>query len=449
MSKLTTSDIQNRIDQAHQRGGGRVIIPAGTHDTIGSLELKSRVELHLEPGARIVASPDIADYHDLSSNPDFAKADFCRFWIWAADAEDIAITGTGVLDGNGAAFTEEVRPERTVPKNPRSQGIGLLGCRSVRIRDIRLENFPSWALRPAGCEDVVIEGITIRSDVGMVNTDGIDPDCCQNVRISNCDIRCGDDGICIKCRREMVARYGASSNILISNCVIQSSCCAVKIGTETCADIRDIVVSGCQIRGSHRGLGIDGRDASIVENILFSDCIIETKLSHPVWWQEGEPIYICPLPRPEQGPEGGSHVKNIRFHNLLIRAETGIFVMGNPDHPPENLHFESVRLEISKHSPFEVGRFDPRPCPTELMPPGSLEKIDSTPWGSLWKHPTPGFYLAHVDGCVVKDCEVVWSGDLSADYGHALEAHSVANFDLVNLKGSSAHPESLPATQIA
>jgi hypothetical protein len=432
--------LQQAIDKLHAAGGGRLEISGGRTFTTGSLQLKDHVELHLQPGARLLASPNIEDHEDLDAQMSNDKG-YGRGWIWARDANDISITGTGVLDGNSRAYTEEVRPERTVPKPNRFFGIVLLGCSGLQLRNIRIEGMPSWALRPAGCENVLIDGITLRSDINMVNTDGIDLDACKNVRVANCDIRCGDDGICIKTREESARRWGSCENVLVSNCVVQSSCTGIKIGTETHANIRDVTVTGCQIKMSHRGLGIDGRDDALIENVLYANCTVETHHSHPVWWHEGEPIYICPVRRSgEADASAPAQLRNIRFQNILIRSESGAFVLGSEECPPESIVFDQVRIEIAKHSPHPCGFADPRPCAPDFEPPGSKGRADRTLWGSLWQKKIAGFYLAHVNGVRLSRCEVKWIGDLPEGYGDALETHHVENLDLEHFTGQVAHP---------
>ncbi|MEI8311818.1 MAG: glycosyl hydrolase family 28-related protein, partial [Verrucomicrobiota bacterium] len=142
--------IQRAIDTAHAAGGGTVIIPAGMIFMTGSIVLKSFVRLHLEPGSVLLASPDIADYVNYQHIELFAKSDFCRFWIFAEEARQVTIDGSGTLDGNSPAYVTEKLATHTVARNPRAQSVVFLGCRDVAVRDIRIINAPSWALRPAG-----------------------------------------------------------------------------------------------------------------------------------------------------------------------------------------------------------------------------------------------------------------------------------------------------------
>lgn len=439
------SAIQRAIDAAHDNNGGVVVVPAGKTFLCGSLQLKSRVTLMLEPGSVLLASPDIAHYKDRTAESLFGKADFGRFWIWADGAEDLTLCGNGTLDGNSGAFTQEVRPENTVAKNPRAQSLVLFGCKHLRINNIALRNCPSWALRPCGCDDVVIEGITIESDIGLVNTDGIDIDCCKRVVVKGCVIRCGDDGICIKTRKEAAALYGSCEHVLISDCIVQSSCAGMKLGTESHADIRNITFSNCIVHDSHRGLAIDGRDDAVIENIVFQNITVHTRLSHPVWWHEGEPIILCPVRRAGGGPP--ALLRNIFFRNIRIRAERGVYVQGSAERPIENLVFADITLTIAKESEYPADKFDPRPCEPDFAPTGHKGKADGTPWGSLWFHDCPGFFAEHVKGLQIDKMRVNWQGEPDPAYSHAIELHNIKDLTLERFSGGAARPGLAPVHQ--
>jgi hypothetical protein len=429
--------LQQAVDTVAAAGGGTVVVPGGQTYLTGAVRMKSNVTLHLEAGARLLASPDIADYENWNHRPLFAQADFCRFWIWAFEAENVAITGAGTLDGNSDAFVKEKRPENTIPKNPRAQSVVFIGCRKVRIRDITIRNAPSWALRPAGCTDVVIDGVSIYNDLGLVNSDGIDPDCSKNVRITNCTIETGDDGISPKARAEVAERYGGCENILVTGCTIRASCAALRIGTETAAPIRNVIVSHCVIHDSHRGIVIDGRDGDgLIENVIFRDLVIQTKLSHPVWWHEGEPIYICEVPRP--GVKLPAQLRNVRFSGITIESEGGVYVQGVPGRPPEGIVFEDVTYRYVKQTAYEAGKFDPRPCDPDFKPSGTLGEIDRTPWGTLLRHDTPAFFIEHARGVTLRRCRVTWGEDMPAVYSHALEVYSVEGLTVEDFVGHAA-----------
>lgn len=437
--------IQRAVDSCQANGGGTVAVPAGKTFMTGSFSLASHVCLHLEPGAVLLASPQINDYHRIDPDAPQQPADADNpnaipIWIHTTNAQSPAITGTGTLDGNHEAFISEKRKENWIAANPRAQAVVFFGCTNLQIRNITIRHTPSWALRPCGCDGVLIDGITIDNSTRLVNTDGIDPDHCRNVRISNCNITTGDDGIVIKARKE-TNHYGPCENITITNCTVCSTCTAIKIGTESHADIRNVTVSNCVIHNSSRGLAVDGRDAGVVENILFSDILIQTRLFHPVWWSKAEPIYIAPLQRPESDIQPGPH-RNIRFRNILCRSENSIYVHGPTVHRMTDLVFDHVTIELGRITDWEGGTYDPRPTPTNLAPAGTTELREKTPWGSLAVHRNAGFFFESVDNVTLNHCNVRWIDDPPpAWFSHAIEAHDVIGLDILNFKGKAAHPE--------
>jgi polygalacturonase len=438
--------IQAAIDAAHAAGGGTVLVPAGQHFMTGTFSLKSRVRLHLEIGSALIASPDINDYTNWTHIPLFAKSDFCRFWIFTQDATDVVIDGPGTLNANGPAFTIEKRPENTLARNPRAQSLMFLGCQRVRLREFTILDTPSWAIRPAGCDDVIIDGVTILNDLGLVNSDGIDVDCSRRVRITNCYIVAGDDAISVKGRREIAVQYGACEDIIITGCTLVSHCMALRLGLESHVDFRRITASNCTIYASHRGIGIDCRDAGVCEDILFTNIQINTIHSHPVWWHEGEPIYICQVPYVGGGEV--AQVRNVRFENIQIRSEQGIYVQGSDLHRPMDITFENVNIHLEKHTAHPGGFFDPRPNVPDFVPAGSRGVQTATPWGSLFQHDIPGFFLDRATGITLRHCRVTWAANLPSYYSHALEAHDVTNLTLDDFPSPSAPGTNLPAQKL-
>jgi polygalacturonase len=148
----TTNDgpaLQRAIDTAHAAGGGTVHLPAGKRMLTGSFELKSHVTLHLEPGSRLLGSTEKADYRNA-------------VLIEAFHAEDIAITGTGTIDGQGIKFMAEELPHIFIPKPWRPKVIIFEGCRRVKLQDFTIRDSPNWTIHLAGCDDVVVHGVRKR-----------------------------------------------------------------------------------------------------------------------------------------------------------------------------------------------------------------------------------------------------------------------------------------------
>lgn len=435
--------IQRAVDAAHDAGGGTVRVPAGRTFMCGSFSLKSNVRLHLEPGSVLLASPDITHYVNYQHLPLFAQSDFCRFWIFTHNAQNVTIDGQGALDANSTAYVTQKRVENTIARNPRAQSVVFLGCRNVVMRDIRILNTPSWAVRPAGCDNVLIEGISILNDLGLVNSDGIDVDCSRSVRIANCHIEAGDDAVSVKGRREIAAEYGPCEDIVVTGCVLESHCVAFRLGLESHVDFRRIVFTDSTIRRSHRGIGIDCRDACVVEDVLFANLTIETIHSHRVWWHEGEPIWISQVPYVNGGKV--ATLRNIVFRNIAITTEQGVYIQGaQGEAPPSDITFDHVRIHLMPKTAHPAGFFDPRPNRPDFAPAGHRGIEEQTPWGSLFKHDLPAFFIDRARDITLRHCRVTWDPRLAEPYSHALEAWNVHGLTLDDFTGPAARPGLAP-----
>ena len=194
--------IQSAIDVVAECGGGRVVVPAGIWPS-SSLQLKSDVEFHLCHGARILAVDDEAAYCCVPGTNRPAL-------LWAHQSSNISITGTGTLDGNG----DSKRWEPDVDPNEfRMSLIIFHDCRDVRIHDVNLWWSRMWTVHLHQCEDVQVRGVDLRARRDRINADGIDPDDCRRVRISDCHIATGDDAIVIKSTTEKYVKIFSSQAV--------------------------------------------------------------------------------------------------------------------------------------------------------------------------------------------------------------------------------------------
>jgi polygalacturonase len=433
--------IQHAIDLCYEKGGGRVIVPTGGIFVSGPFEIKSFVNLHIEANATLRASTD----ESLYTEAPFKNWAEGSMWLSAMEAQHISITGTGTIDGSGTAFMESEEPTHYNYKfvngiDRRPHLLTLIGCNNVTIRDVTFANAAYWCVHPAGCQDVLIHGVRILNSLKVRNCDGIDIDHCRNVRVSNCYIESADDCICIKNRRDY-AEYGPCENITISDCILTSTSCALKLGSENMDAMRNIIVDSCVITASNRGLGIQNRDEGTIENVLFSNIVIESRLFDDVWWGKAEPIYITAFKRapgtPYRFPDGETEgkigkVRNIRFSNILCSGENGVYISGCPESRIEEVLMENVRVEINKTTDYRGGMYDRRPCDVE----------------GIIHHATAGVLIHEADDIVLRHCRVVWGPNRSDYFGSALEACNVTELEVENFKGAAAHPERDPAIQV-
>ena len=250
--------IQQTINRCSQEGGGRVLLPRNHTFLAGPIELKSNVELYLEATATLKANPDESIYNLSAFGENRGEG---MLWLWANHAENISIAGKGTIHGNGIAFmgaelsdSYELKPLKDQTFDPRPHVLTLTDVKNLTIRDVTIKEGAYWTVHLIGCDEAVIDGINLLNNLKIRNGDGIDLDHSKHVRIANCHITSGDDCICLKNRREF-EQYGSCHDITVTNCVMSSRSCAIKIGSENMDSIYNVVFDNCIITGSNRGLG--------------------------------------------------------------------------------------------------------------------------------------------------------------------------------------------------
>lgn len=421
-ASATTALIQAAIDRCHSDGGGLVALAGGRRFVCGTVHLRSGVELRLESGCVLAASRDQADFQERAFGGEYGGSSG-SFLILAEDCQNVAITGPGTIDGDSLAWMKGWRdPEGRFirdPKDWRPRGIGLYFCGGVRLEQFTMRDIAQWTIHLTGCDDVVCHALTIRNRLDVPNCDGIDPDRCRNVRISDCHIEAGDDGIVLKNTRQFAGR-GDCTDIVISNCTIVSTSAGLKIGTESHGDFRRIAMTGCVIRGSHRGLAIQLRDHGTVEDILFANCLIETRHFHGGWWGHGEPVAITAMPRDASTVPG--RIRRVRLTGLMLRGENGIVIHGNDRAPIEDLTLNGIDLEIEQRSRWPGGQLD-------LRPRFGAEHGGSEP------HPNPGVLLRHGRNLTIRNLSVRWRGTPQPWWSHAIDAADIAGLSMAGCTG--------------
>lgn len=383
------SAIQKAIDACSEAGGGNVVFSTNHTFISGPVELKSNINIVLEANSVWKANPDESIYKLSAFGENRGEG---MMWIYAKDAKNISITGKGTIHGNGVAFmgkelhdSYELKPVTTF--DPRPHVLTLFGVDNLTIRDITIRDGAYWTVHLIGCNGAVIDGINLLNNLKIRNGDGIDLDHSKNVRISNCHITSGDDCICLKNRREYEA-YGSCHDITVTNCVMTSRSCAIKIGSENMDSIYNVVFDNCVITRSNRGLGIQNRDEGTVTDVVFSNIQMDCQLWSDVWWGQAEPIYVTSYPRANGNhkdanwrfPRGETkgrcgEVSRIFFNNITAVSENGCFVGGDEKGKVNNIYFNNVRLFNKKVTNYEGGQIDLRPCRDTKFLPTQGKKI--------------------------------------------------------------------------
>lgn len=269
-------NLQAAIDRCAAQGGGTVVVPPGQH-TSGALFFRDNITLHLEAGATLLASQNPADYPIISTRWEGVEQPAYAPFISGKGLKNIAITGRGTIDGQGAPWWKAYR-EKTLA-HPRPRLIGFADCDNLLIEGVTLTNSPAWTINPVRCHNVNVRGVTIINPPDSPNTDGINPDSCRLVRISDCYVSVGDDCITIKSgtQFENPALLQPCRDITITNCTLERGHGGVVIGSEMSGGVQNVAISNCVFIGTDRGIRLKSRRGrgGTVENVRVSNVIMD------------------------------------------------------------------------------------------------------------------------------------------------------------------------------
>jgi polygalacturonase len=367
---LCTPSIAAAIAAASRAGGGTVYFPAG-HYLTGPVRLRSHLTLLLDAGAELDFSDRFEDYLPMvpsrwegTSVHNFAPL------LYAYGDSCIAITGRGAINGNGrrwwdfamgkgdtsgrahwaAIFTANnrgiVKPDDSAWMERgflRPPCVQFLHCDNVLLQGVTFRNPPFWTINPEFCTNVTVTGVTIANPKSP-NTDGINPESCRFVHISDCHIAAGDDCITIKSGKDRDGRNLAApcEDITITNCTMLAGHGGVTIGSEMSGDVRRVVVSNCVFDGTDRGIRIKtarGR-GGIVEDVRVDNVIMDHVNTQAIVldMQYGGS-------RPEAVSERTPRFRRFTFSHITGSAQTAGLVNGLEEMPPDEVVLSDVRLE--------------------------------------------------------------------------------------------------------
>ena len=403
---LDTPAIDRAIDAAAAAGGGTVEFPAGTYLSF-SVHLRSNVTLHLGRGAILLAaepSEDLARGYDAPEpNPgvdqyqDFGHSHWHNSLIWGENLENIGITGPGKIDGRGlsrgtpglrrdllpgeaetemksrlafppaiAAAIAAIEPgpfgypaRDTLPAGVGNKAIALKNCRNVIFRDFTIHHGGHFGILATGVDNWTCDNVTIDT-----NRDGIDLDCCRNVRLSNCSVNSPrDDGICPKSSYALGYKR-MTENITITNCqvtgyvegtLLDGRCIPyptepngrtaighIKMGTESNGGFRNITISNCVLAYSH-GLALQAVDGAVIEDITISNITLRHISDAPIFIRNGRRL---------RGPAGTAigAIRRVKMDNVVVSdagsgVGGGILILGAPGHPVEDVTLTNIFVE--------------------------------------------------------------------------------------------------------
>lgn len=257
---VNTKSIQKAIDACHEAGSGTVLITKGVY-VCGTIFLKSNVTLEIAADAVLMASPDIADYHqEVHHNRYRNETALDRCFIYAEEQQNIRITGAGRIDGNSEAFPNEGSIYRPMM-------LRMLRCKEIRIDRIKLHNAAAWTTAFLDSSYIWVSGVHILNDK-RYNGDGLDFDGCAHVFVDGCSITGTDDNLCLQASNK---DYPVK-DIHITNCEFSSICAAIRIGLKSIGDISNVVISNCTMdRVWREGIKIECTEGGNISDIVVSN----------------------------------------------------------------------------------------------------------------------------------------------------------------------------------
>ena len=387
---LCTEAFSKAIDELSRQGGGRLSVPQGVWFT-GPIVLKSHVDLHLEKGAVILFSGDMDLYPVIETNYEGELRKHCQSPVSAVGQTDIAITGQGIIDGNGICwrplkkekvtegqwkkFTSKggVFPRSTMwyPSEERVKVRPVLlyleSCRNVLLQGVTFQNSPNWCLHPLLCENLIVDQVMVRNPAYAQNGDAIDVESCRNVLVINSSFDAGDDGICLKSGRDEQGRRRGrpTENVVVDGCTVFNGHGGFVVGSEMSGGVRNIWVNDCQFLGTDAGLRFKscrGR-GGVVENIYIRNISMADILGDAVTFdlfyggksvieqlESGERINNIAA---EPVGEGTPVFRNIDIQHVVCRgAHRALWFNGLPEMPISDICLSDITIQADEPGDF-------------------------------------------------------------------------------------------------
>lgn len=395
-----------------EQGGGTVYVPPGKYLT-GSIEMVSNSSLHLDAGAEIIFSNDLDDYSLVKSRWEGKVQDSYMPLVYGRDLVNVSVTGRGVLNGKGQWWWTQHKDK--ILKYPRPRFISFENCERVLIEGIKLIDSPSWTVTPVNSKNITIHNISIKNPADSPNTDGINPDSCSDVRISDCNVDVGDDCITIKSGVEANPERNPCRNITITNCTLLHGHGGVVIGSEMSGSIQNVVISNCVFNETDRGIRLKSRRGrgGVVEDIRITNIIMD-KVMCPIVMnlyyycgeggKEKKVWDTAPYPVDDSTPSFRRiHLSGITARNVSASA---MFLYGLPESPLSDLSFSDIRIHMK-----EGGAADYPAMMDRLEPMSQKGAFISYVKNSTFRD----FVIENQDGekAVIQDCSNL---EISADW---------------------------------
>lgn len=405
---INTFSIQSAIDKAAEKGGGIIFFPAGDFLT-RTIVLKDNVTLYLSNGCKLLSTTDLNRFDSsFGSFVDSGGRKFGTALIFAKDANYISIVGDGIIDGQGYEIYY-----------PRKEGfyrpyiIRFIRCNFVKIKDITLRNSAAWVQHYIECDDLLIDGITVRS-YSNKNNDGLNIEGCQRVTVTRCNIDSEDDSIVLKTLSTRACR-----DVVISDCIISGLKSAIKTGTESAGNFENITITNCAIYGT-RGISLLAVDGGSINNITISNISMRDTYAVLVI-RLGARMRTYSIPD-SLIPNAPGTLQDVMISNIqaVNVTESNDFICGIPDAHVENIRLSNIKIEYSGGGTFNDFKSE--------IP----ELVDKYPKAKMFGTlPSYGFFIRHAKNITINDLELTYK---NIEERPALYFDDVIDFKLSNLK---------------
>lgn len=444
--QLDSPAVNKAIEAASLAGGGTVFFPAGTYLS-GSIRLKSNIALYLDQGAVIEAILDTAAYDKAEPNEwgdkykyqDFGHSHWQNSLIWGIDLENVSILGPGLIYGKGLT---RFLPQDRLPNSLGNKAISLKNCHNVILRDFSILHGGHFGILATGVDNLTIDNLKIDT-----NRDGMDIDCCRNVKVSNCNVNSPwDDAICLKSSFGLgYAR--ATEDVNITNCWVSGGfeegtmlndtykpigqgyranfTGRIKFGTESNGGgFKNITISNCTFE-SCQGLALETVDGALLEDVTITNITMRNIISAPIFLRLGSRM---------RGPEGVpvGKLRRIIISNIIAydtKPNYCSIISGIPGYDIEDVQLSNIQIYCTGGGTKEMSAIEPSERENGYPEPGMF--------GST---PSYGFYIRHVNGIEFSNVRVSYDGEEARP---AFSLKDVKNVDFlhVNAQRAEGSPE--------
>ncbi len=455
---IDTPAVNRTIEAAAAAGGGTVYFSAGTYACY-SIRLKSNIALYLDHGVTILAAEPTgnAGYDPAEPNPwgdehkyqDFGHSHWHDSLIWGQNLENISILGPGRIYGKGLGKWD--KPDE---KGAGNKAIALKLCRNVLIRDVTFLMGGHFCILPTGVDNFTIDNVKIDT-----NRDGINVDCCRNVRISNCTINTPNDDAIVLKSSYALGYARTTENVTITNCQVTGYdegtlldgtfkrtqeqapdrggvTGRIKFGTESNGGFKNITISNC-VFDRCRGFALETVDGGLLEDVTISNIAMRDITNAP---------FFLRLGRRMRGPEGVpvGKLRRININNVVVYnadPRYGSMIMGIPGHEIEDIKLSNIRILVKGGAEKEQAEVEVPELEDGYPDPRNFAPI-----------PAYGFFIRHVKGIELNNVDISFENedfrppfilddvkDVEFRNVEAKTAEGVPTFMLKNVEGFSTY----------